>query len=136
VEPATLTKIPRPSGRGGSSSFKFLYGYNDKRMRNTTNMKNTRERQFHFWIAINTTGPDSQKHLAFQISYFFVLDGDIVCKRTLQMRPDNYEDFEITEEAELHGYRKEKIIALAPAQAIYGRYHFQVYRVLTSLKDV
>jgi DNA polymerase III epsilon subunit-like protein len=69
----------------------------------------------HFWVDTETTGLDSRKHFAFQISYLIEEEGEILFKRTLEMRPDNYADFEFTAEAEqVHGFSKEKVIALAP----------------------
>jgi DNA polymerase-3 subunit epsilon len=67
-----------------------------------------------FWVDTETTGLDSRKHFAFQASYFIEENGHAFVKRTLEMRPDNYEQFDFDKEAEtVHGYSKEKIVSLA-----------------------
>jgi oligoribonuclease (3'-5' exoribonuclease) len=74
-----------------------------------------------FWVDTETTGLDSRKHFAFQVSYFIEEKNLIIMERTLEMRPDNYEQFEFTKEAEdVHGYPKEKILSLAPEVEQYN----------------
>jgi DNA polymerase-3 subunit epsilon len=66
-----------------------------------------------FWIDTETTGLDARKNFAFQISYLIEEGGGILIRRTLEMRPQNYHLFKFDKAAEhVHGYSKEKIIAL------------------------
>ncbi|MFP3043758.1 hypothetical protein LQZ19_18255 [Treponema primitia] len=67
-----------------------------------------------FWVDTETTGLDSRKHFAFQISYFIEENNRLLLERTLEMHPDNYEQFEFDPEAEdVHGYSKEKILSFS-----------------------
>jgi DNA polymerase III epsilon subunit-like protein len=62
----------------------------------------------------------SRKHFAFQISYLIEENNRILAERTLEMRPDNYEQFYFDKEAEaVNGYSKEKILSLAPEAEQY-----------------
>jgi DNA polymerase III epsilon subunit-like protein len=70
-----------------------------------------------FWVDTETTGLDSRKHFAFQISYLIEENNRLILERTLEMRPDNYKQFEFDPEAEdVHGYSREKILSL-PSEA-------------------
>jgi DNA polymerase III epsilon subunit-like protein len=70
-----------------------------------------------FWVDTETTGLDSRKHFAFQISYFIEENNRILAERTLEMCPANYEHFVFDKEAEaVHGYSKERIQSL-PAES-------------------
>jgi DNA polymerase-3 subunit epsilon len=73
-----------------------------------------------FWVDTETTGLDSRKHFAFQVSYFIEENNCILVERTLEMRPDNYDHFAFDKEAEaVHGYSREKIVSLVPEQEQY-----------------
>jgi len=65
-----------------------------------------------FWTDTETTGLDSRRHFAFQISYFIAEGKKILIQRTLEMRPDNYDDFVFDSRAEdVHGYSRERILS-------------------------
>jgi DNA polymerase III epsilon subunit-like protein len=69
----------------------------------------------HFWLDTETTGLDGKKHFAFQLSYLIEEKGEILLRRTLEMRPDDGSSFEFDPEAEkIHGYSKATILALPP----------------------
>jgi uncharacterized protein YprB with RNaseH-like and TPR domain len=46
-----------------------------------------------FWVDTETTGLSAKKHFAFQISYLIEENGQILVQRTLEMHPENYEQF-------------------------------------------
>ncbi|AEF85483.1 putative exonuclease [Treponema primitia ZAS-2] len=74
-----------------------------------------------FWVDTETTGLDSRKHFAFQISYLIEENNRLLLERTLEMRPDNYKQFEFDSEAEdVHGYSKEKILSLPSESEQFG----------------
>jgi DNA polymerase III epsilon subunit-like protein len=74
-----------------------------------------------FWVDTETTGFSSKKHFAFQISYLMEADNRILLERTLETRPDNYESFEFSKEAEgVHGYSRTRILSLPPESEQYG----------------
>jgi DNA polymerase III epsilon subunit-like protein len=74
-----------------------------------------------FWVDTETTGLDSRKHFAFQISYLIEENNRLLLERTLEMRPDNYKQFEFDSEAEdIHGYSKEKILSLPSESEQFG----------------
>jgi DNA polymerase III epsilon subunit-like protein len=66
-----------------------------------------------FWVDTETTGIDFRRNFAFQMSYLIEEDNKILTKRTIEMRPDNYVDFEFDDKAfKVHGYSKEQIVAM------------------------
>jgi DNA polymerase III epsilon subunit-like protein len=73
-----------------------------------------------FWVDTETTGFYPKKHFAFQISYLIEEDNVILQRRTLELRPDRYDDYEFSRGAEaVHGYSRDRIISLPPeAEAI------------------
>lgn len=73
-----------------------------------------------FWVDTETTGTDARKNFMFQISYLIEENNNILLKRTLEMRPDNYEAFEFDADAEkVHKYPKEKIISFQSEKEAY-----------------
>jgi DNA polymerase III epsilon subunit-like protein len=74
-----------------------------------------------FWVDTETTGLDARKHFAFQISYLIEENNTVLLKRTLEMRPENYEQFKFSGDAEkVHGFPKEKILSLPPEPEQYA----------------
>lgn len=68
-----------------------------------------------FWVDTETTGLDAARHFAFQISYLIEENGVILHSRTLETRPDDYENYEFSKRAEeIHGYPQDKITAFQP----------------------
>jgi DNA polymerase III alpha subunit (gram-positive type) len=66
-------------------------------------------------VDTETTGLNYKKHFAFQISYFIEEGNSILHRRTLEMRPVLYDEYEFSQEAEdVHGFTREKIISLLP----------------------
>ncbi|MDR3049514.1 MAG: hypothetical protein LBV16_06760 [Elusimicrobiota bacterium] len=73
-----------------------------------------------FWLDVETTGISAKKNFAFQMSYLIEEDNEILTKRTIEMRPDNYVNFEFDEKAsKVHGYSKEQIISMQSEQSGY-----------------
>jgi DNA polymerase III epsilon subunit-like protein len=74
----------------------------------------------HFWLDTETTGLDARKHFAFQFSYLIEETGEILFSRTLEMRPDDPSAFVFSRGAEnVHGYSRERILALPPESEQY-----------------
>jgi uncharacterized protein YprB with RNaseH-like and TPR domain len=68
-----------------------------------------------FWVDTETTGLSSAKHFAFQISYLIEENNVILHSRTLELRPNDYEKYVFSKQAEaVHGYSRDKIVALQP----------------------
>jgi DNA polymerase III alpha subunit (gram-positive type) len=66
-----------------------------------------------FWVDTETTGLKPDKNFAFQISYLIEEGGAILHSRTLEFRPDEYDNYEFNKKAEaVHGYSRDKIISL------------------------
>jgi DNA polymerase III alpha subunit (gram-positive type) len=73
-----------------------------------------------FWVDTETTGLDSIKSFAFQISYFIEENNNILLKRTLELRPNNFDDFIFdTQSEKIHGYSKDRIIDMMPEEKAY-----------------
>ena len=73
-----------------------------------------------FWVDTETTGLDTKRHFAFQISYLIEEDNVILQSRTLEFRPEQYDLYEFSKEAEdVHGYSRDKIISLQPETAAF-----------------
>ena len=73
-----------------------------------------------FWVDCETTGLDSRKNFAFQISYIITQDGITRTSRTLSMRPDNYADFVFDAGARrVHGFSDAQIIAMPPESEVF-----------------
>jgi DNA polymerase III epsilon subunit-like protein len=74
-----------------------------------------------FWIDTETTGFDTKRHFAFQISYLIEEKNVILHRRTLELRPDQYDRYEFNKEAEsIHGYSREQIISFQPEAAAFA----------------
>ena len=74
-----------------------------------------------FWVDTETTGLDTQRHFAFQISYLIEENNVILRSRTLEFRPERYELYEFSKEAEdIHGYSRDKIISLQPEKTAFA----------------
>ncbi|MDR1363670.1 MAG: 3'-5' exonuclease [Spirochaetaceae bacterium] len=70
-----------------------------------------------FWVDTETTGLSAVKHFAFQISYLIEENNTILHSRTLELRPDDYEKYEFSKQAEaVHGYTRDKITTFQPEQ--------------------
>ncbi|MDR2509155.1 MAG: 3'-5' exonuclease [Spirochaetaceae bacterium] len=73
-----------------------------------------------FWVDTETTGLSARRNFAFQIAYLIEEDGEIAAARTLEMRPDCLEEFEISEGARrVHGRSRDEILAMPPESAQY-----------------
>ncbi|MDR2796160.1 MAG: 3'-5' exonuclease [Spirochaetaceae bacterium] len=74
-----------------------------------------------FWVDTETTGLDTKRHFAFQISYLIEEDNVILHRRTLEARPERYDLYEFSKDAEdVHGYSRDKIISLQPEAAAFA----------------
>jgi DNA polymerase III alpha subunit (gram-positive type) len=74
-----------------------------------------------FWVDVETTGLNSKKNFAFQISYIVEENGADLLKRKLELRPDNYEEFVFDVNAEkVHGISKDKIVSFQSESRAYG----------------
>jgi DNA polymerase III epsilon subunit-like protein len=74
-----------------------------------------------FWVDTETTGLDTKRHFAFQISYLIEENNVILHSRTLEFRPERYDLYEFSKEAEnVHGYSRDKIISLQPETTAFA----------------
>jgi DNA polymerase III epsilon subunit-like protein len=74
-----------------------------------------------FWIDVETTGFNTKRHFAFQMSYLIEENNAILYKRTLEMRPDIYDQYEFSKGAEnVHGYSREQIVLFQPERAAFA----------------
>jgi DNA polymerase III epsilon subunit-like protein len=74
-----------------------------------------------FWVDVETTGFDTGKHFAFQVSYLIEENNAVLHQRTLEMRPDQYGRYEFSKDAEnVHGYSREQIISFQPEPAAFA----------------
>jgi DNA polymerase III epsilon subunit-like protein len=72
-----------------------------------------------FWVDVETTGFDTRRHFAFQMSYLIEENNAVLHRRTLEMRPDRYDSYEFSKEAEnVHGYSREQIILFQPEREV------------------
>lgn len=63
----------------------------------------------------------SAKHFAFQISYLIETDGQVRLRRTLETRPDDWQNFLFDARAEaVHGCAKETIVSFPPETELFG----------------
>jgi DNA polymerase III epsilon subunit-like protein len=73
-----------------------------------------------FWVDTETTGLDAKRHFAFQISYLIEENNVILQSQTLEFRPERYDLYEFSKEAEdVHGYSRDKIISFQPETAAF-----------------
>ncbi|MDR2489935.1 MAG: 3'-5' exonuclease [Spirochaetaceae bacterium] len=73
-----------------------------------------------FWVDCETTGLDSRRHFAFQISYIITHNGITRTRRTLSTRPDNHQDFQFDAGARrVHGFSDADIIAMPPETEVF-----------------
>ena len=73
-----------------------------------------------FWVDMETTGINARRSFAFQIAYLIEDDGEILAERTLEMRPERIDEFEITESARsVHRRSRDEIIAMPLESAQY-----------------
>jgi DNA polymerase III epsilon subunit-like protein len=74
-----------------------------------------------FWVDTETTGFDTRKNFIFQISYLIEENNVILHRRTLEFRPERYDQFEFNREAEnVHGCSRDKIISFQPETAAFA----------------
>jgi DNA polymerase III epsilon subunit-like protein len=72
-------------------------------------------------VDTETTGLDTKRHFAFQVSYLIEERNVILHRRTLEFRPERYDLYEFSKEAEdIHGYSRDRIISLGPETAAFA----------------
>jgi DNA polymerase III alpha subunit (gram-positive type) len=76
-------------------------------------MINKKEVNYTFWFDTETTGLDVQKNFVFQIAYIIKKDSEVLIEKTIECRPDNYDNFVFDDKAcKTHGYSNEQITAM------------------------
>jgi DNA polymerase III epsilon subunit-like protein len=72
-------------------------------------------------VDTETTGLDTKRHFAFQISYLIEENNVILHSRTLESRPERYDLYEFSKEAEdVHGYSRDRIVSFQPETTAFA----------------